>query len=495
MSICWTIAGSDSGGGAGIQADLKTFNRLGVHGCTVIASITAQNTRAVRAVAYPSLSMIEAQLDALAEDLPAAAVKTGMLGRADIMKLVAKRLSNVAVPVICDPVMLATSGGILMEPEAKNALIHELLPCATVLTPNLAEAAVLAEMPVDSPAAMVNAANRILALGPKSVLLKGGHASGEFAQDFWTDGIQQFWLTSPRIEKTHTHGSGCTLSAALAAAMAQGYAIEDALVIAKAYINQAIRHSQKLGDGAGPVVQLGWPLDPLDLPILTKTAQQGLSRPKFHATGPAPLGFYPIVDSSDWLARLLPLGVQTVQLRIKDLDAEALEAEIVRSIALARKYGARLFINDYWALAIKHGAYGVHLGQEDLLDADVSRLADAGLRLGISTHCYAEVARAHALRPSYLAIGPIYPTTTKVMRFGPQGLAALKRWRACLRYPLVAIGGINKARATKVLAAGADAVAVISAIANASNPESEASEWLARLNSCQGNRQESGNMT
>jgi len=479
MKIAWTIAGSDSGGGAGIQADLKTFNRLGVHGCTVIAGLTAQNTAAVRQVEYPSLAMISAQLEALAEDLPAAAIKTGMLGRADIIELVADFLAEFDGPVVCDPVMVATSGGALMEPAAKKALVDRLLPQVTLATPNMAEAAVLAEMAVDSPETMKVAAERILKLGPKSVLVKGGHGIGEFAQDYWTDGEASFCLTGHRIDRMQTHGSGCTLSAAIASLLALGYETEDALVIAKAYISQAIRLGRRVGAGAGPVAQHGWPERQVDLPWLTTNASDGRARLQFPEIGKEPLGFYPIVDSVAWMKRLLPLGVRTIQLRIKGLAPAMLEREIAAAVALAKSHDVRLFVNDYWELALAHGAYGVHLGQEDLLTADLARLAAAGVRLGVSTHCYGEVARALALRPSYMAIGPVFPTNTKVMRFGPQGLAALRRWRESLDYPLVAIGGIKLTNAAEVLASGADSIAVITAITEADDPEAETRRWLA----------------
>lgn len=481
MNICWTIAGSDSGGGAGIQADLKTFNQLGVHGCTAIVSLTAQNTTAVRAVTYPSMDMIDAQLSALGEDLPPRAVKTGMLGNPEITARVADFLGQYKVPLVVDPVMVATSGGVLMEPEAKAVLLEKLLPLATVVTPNLAEVEALTGITPDSETAVADAAREMLAFGCHSVLIKGGHGDQAFSQDYWTDGETSFWLTSPRQPVGETHGSGCTLSAALAAALGLGYDLEDALVIAKAYINQGIRSAQKVGAGAAPIAQKGWPEDPRDMPWITPSAAAGRKRPQFPETGPEPLGFYPIVDRSTWLERLLPLGVKTVQLRIKDLQGAALEEEIVKAIQLARQYQARLFVNDYWELALKHGAYGVHLGQEDLPLADVARLAEAGLRLGLSTHCYGEVARAHAWRPSYMAIGPIYATQTKDMRFGPQGLDALSLWRRSLRYPLVAIGGIKLPLAAGVLAAGADSIAVITAITEAADPEGETQRWLKYL--------------
>lgn len=480
MAICWTIAGSDSGGGAGIQADLRTFHQLGVHGCCAIVGLTAQNTKAVRAVSFPEMSMIEAQLNALREDLPAQAIKTGMLGRADIMVLVAKYLENLKAPLVVDPVMVATSGGVLMAPEAKKALVEKLLPLATVVTPNLKEAEVLAGMTLKHPDSLPKAAARILELGPESVWMKGGHMEGPFALDYWTNGTQELWLSSKRLDVVHTHGSGCTLSSALAALLAQGYAMDDALVIAKAYIAQAIRLAGPIGSGPGPVFQGPWPQAPQDLPKLGPTIESVSDvAPAFPDTGEAPLGFYPIVDSAAWLERLLPLGVTTAQLRIKDLTGSALEQEIATAIQIGKAHQTRLFINDYWQLALKHNAYGVHLGQEDLETADLELLARSGLRLGVSTHCYTEVARALAIRPSYMAIGPIFSTQTKIMRFGPQGIEALRRWRKSLTYPLVAIGGIKLDRAQEVLEAGADSLAVITAVTEAADPEAETRRWLA----------------
>ncbi len=194
------------------------------------------------------------------------------------------------------------------------------------------------------------------------------------------------------------------------------------------------------------------------------------------------LGLYPVVDDKIWLERLLPLGVKTIQLRIKHMSAEELEKQIQESIAIANRYQAKLFINDYWELAIKHGAYGVHLGQEDLCSADVKKIEQAGLRLGISTHCESEVARAHMFRPSYIACGPIYPTTSKIMPFAPQGIANLQRWRRILsNYRLVAIGGINLERFPAVLATKVDGIALISAILSAENPEEVTCQLLRMM--------------
>ena len=185
-------------------------------------------------------------------------------------------------------------------------------------------------------------------------------------------------------------------------------------------------------------------------------------------TVPFRLGLYPVVDSVEWIERLLVAGVRTIQLRIKDKRDAEVEADVVAAIELGRRYDARLFINDYWQLAIKHNAYGVHLGQEDLETTDLSAIRNAGLRLGVSTHDDMEIDVALAARPSYIALGHVFPTQTKQMPSAPQGLAQLARHVARLQdYPTVAIGGISLARAPQVLATGVGSIAVVSAITQA----------------------------
>ncbi|MDF7762124.1 thiamine phosphate synthase [Kosakonia cowanii] len=187
---------------------------------------------------------------------------------------------------------------------------------------------------------------------------------------------------------------------------------------------------------------------------------------------PFRLGLYPVVDSVEWISRLLDAGVRTLQLRIKDKRDEEVEADVIAAITLARRYNARLFINDYWRLAIKHQAYGVHLGQEDLTTTDLNAIRQAGLRLGLSTHDDMEIDVALAARPSYIALGHVFPTQTKQMPSAPQGLTALTRHVARLGdYPTVAIGGISLSRAPEVLATGVGSIAVVSAI-------TQADEWL-----------------
>ena len=195
-----------------------------------------------------------------------------------------------------------------------------------------------------------------------------------------------------------------------------------------------------------------------------------------------PLGFYPVVPDAAWVRRLLDWGVRTIQLRIKaaDHDAEEIAWEVRTAVAAGRDVpGAQVFINDHWQLALEAGAYGVHLGQEDLDTADIGALREAGLRLGLSTHTPAELARAKAVKPSYLAIGPIYPTTLKVMPYEPVGLERLKAWaQDAAPYPVVAIGGISLALVPGVMACGVDGVAVVSAVTLAADPQEAALHGL-----------------
>lgn len=201
----------------------------------------------------------------------------------------------------------------------------------------------------------------------------------------------------------------------------------------------------------------------------------------FPDCGKEPLGLYPLVDSSAWVKKLLDLGVSTIQLRIKNKEGAALEREIKDSIAVARAAQARIFINDYWELAIRHAAYGIHLGQEDLDKADIIAVHESGLRLGVSSHSFTEVDRCLALKPSYVAFGPIFPTTSKILPYDPQGTDKLAHWIEQISYPVVAIGGINLERLPKVLETGVNGVAVIAAITQAQDPIKSTKDFMRMI--------------
>ena len=252
-----TIAGSDSSGGAGIQADLKTFGALGTFGCSVITALTAQNTRAVTAIHEVPAAFVTAQLDAVFDDIEIAAVKIGMLSSSGIIEAVAGGLErHAARNVVLDPVMVAKSGDRLLRPDAVAALKARLLPLATVITPNLPEAGDLLGLkaPGDE-AGMIAAAEALRALGPRAVLVKGGHMEEAESIDILDDGAEPLTLVAPRLATANTHGTGCTLSAAIAALLGRGLPLRDAVRDAKAYLTAAIAAADRLqvGHGHGPV--------------------------------------------------------------------------------------------------------------------------------------------------------------------------------------------------------------------------------------------------
>jgi hydroxymethylpyrimidine/phosphomethylpyrimidine kinase len=253
-----TIAGSDSGGGAGIQADLKTFSALGCYGMSVIAALTAQNTLGVQGVYPIPAEFVSKQLNSILMDMGTDAIKIGMLHSADIITVIAQSLkNNLTVPIVVDPVMLAKDGSLLLELQAVDALITELFPLATLITPNIPEAEVLLKEKINDQVQMEMAAKKLAEWGSQAVLLKGGHLTdAESADCLYLAATDQYhWFKSPKILTTHTHGTGCTLSSAITAYLAKGLPLLDAVAKAKQYINSAIiaGSDHRLGQGYGPV--------------------------------------------------------------------------------------------------------------------------------------------------------------------------------------------------------------------------------------------------
>ncbi len=496
--IVWCIGGSDSGGGAGIQADLLTVTDLAAHGCTVITAVTAQNSVTVADVFPLPADILCSQLDALWQDLPPAAIKIGLLADDKQIEALAWWLAKhqPQCPVIWDPVLMASTGRCLSDISWQACLA--LLKQVQLLTPNLPELAYFAKKNQQAAAADTEeATTQLLALRDiyqGAILLKGGHAALSNSNSN-SDKIVDLLvptadnlvvkLYNDRLVTPHQHGTGCTLASAIAALWAQSYDLLDAVVLSRAYLQQSLRAGYATGQGAGSLGRLGWPLQQQDFPALYRvSANTGLPEQKALAeenlnikTALFPrlsqsIGLYPVLDDISWLKRLLPLGLQTVQLRLKNKTEHELRAQISAAVEFCHDYHIQLFINDHWQLAIEYQAYGVHLGQEDLEQADLTAIAGAGLRLGISTHGYAELATVLPLRPSYIALGHIFPTKTKEMPSKPQGLKRLADYVwLCDDIPTVAIGGINQQNITEVLQTGVRGVAVVSAITAAAQPE------------------------
>ena len=254
--IAMTIAGSDSGGGAGIQADLKTFAALGVYGTSVLTAVTAQNTVGVTGVHEVPVQMISAQIEAVFSDIGADAVKTGMLSSREIIETVARGLVRLRVDrLVVDPVMVAKSGDRLLREDAVDALKQDLLPLATVVTPNIPEAETLAGMQIVSEQDAREAAKKIVGMGANAVVVKGGHLPGP-PVDLLYDGTEFREFKAVRIDTKNTHGSGCTFASAVAAGLAKGMELVDAVGAAKEYVNEAIRYSLEIGRGHGPLNHL-----------------------------------------------------------------------------------------------------------------------------------------------------------------------------------------------------------------------------------------------
>ena len=248
-----TIAGSDSGAGAGIQADLKTFAALGVYGTSVLTAITAQNTLGVTAVHEIPVEVVAAQIEAVVSDIGADAVKTGMLSSEDIIETVARELAHFRVDrLVVDPVMVAKSGDRLLREDAVDAMRRLLIPLATVVTPNIPEAETLAEMRIESPEDARRAAKKLVSMGARSAVVKGGHLTGP-PMDLFYDGRDFREFSGPRIETKNTHGTGCTFASAIAACLAKGMGVAEAVGTAKEYVTGGLRNSLSIGGGHGPL--------------------------------------------------------------------------------------------------------------------------------------------------------------------------------------------------------------------------------------------------
>lgn len=251
-----TVAGSDSGGGAGIQADLKTMLALGVHGMSVITAVTAQNSLGVQGAWELPVEAVRAQYRSVVDDIGVQAVKTGMLASAPLVEAVAELLAGTDAPVVVDPVGVSKHGDPLLAASALDSVRQRLLPVATVATPNLDEVAQLTGVTVEDEADLRRAAAAVLEYGPRWALVKGGHLAGD-AVDLLTDGTEEHWLRAPRHDNRHTHGTGCTLASAVAAGLGKGLAVPEAVREAKEYVTGAIAAGFSLGDGIGPVDH-GW---------------------------------------------------------------------------------------------------------------------------------------------------------------------------------------------------------------------------------------------
>ena len=479
--IIWSIAGSDCSGGAGIQADIKTGHALGCEVCTIMTANTVQNSQTLFAIHPVEISLLQAQFDCLLADKPPQVIKIGLIANnaqlawlIDRLRFLKQHPNYARLRVVSDPIMKASVGKDLVAEEIEQSLLDALMSLTDVITPNLPEAARLAN-DLEQTQPLENWAKRILDKDCQTVVITGGHSEHpDLVIDHCFCGDLTFKLSSPRIDTSYGHGSGCTFSTAYASFLAHGYLDRDAFIQSKAFINQAFKLSAHHSNYYGALIQPSWPVKKSCYPQVVSNdglaIQSGLA---FPSIGTTQLGLYPVIDSVDWLKKLLPMGLEIIQLRLKNRTDSELSNQIQQAVKLAKAYPkTRLFINDHWQLAIKHGAYGVHLGQQDIQDADLRVIRKSGLRLGISTHGSYEFILAEQAQPSYLAIGAVFETQTKDMTGQIQGVNNLKQLVDLNgTIPLIAIGGITLDNATPVIKTGVNSIAVVTAITQASNPE------------------------
>ncbi len=453
------IAGLDPQGCAGIAADIATIQHHDCHALPLITAMTEQTSHGLTGMGAVEPDSFMPQYENCVDDFEIRAIKIGLIPDMAIAHCIKQILLQHDVPVVLDPVLASTSGGQTVSADVQAYICHELLEHVTLLTPNLAELNILTGV-TDS---IEQAAGALRQSGLAACLVKGGHADSAYASDYFEFEHAAFYCYQEKADY-NVRGTGCVLSSSITAHLASGQDIRDAVVLAKAYVSRGIRLARHVGpyrviEHSREAITLQ------DMPRLCYQPELIGEQFDFPACPPR-LGIYPVVDHSDWIKKLVDEDIRTIQLRVKEKS----EAEVRRLIEQAvTNVGGRpvsFFVNDHWKMAIEAGAYGVHLGQEDLHDANLKAIADAGLRLGVSTHSYWELARALAVNPSYIALGPIYETTSKQMPFSPQGTARLRQWVSMLegRYPLVAIGGINPERARELKPTGVGSVAMITAI-------------------------------
>jgi len=478
----WAISASDTCAGAGLQADLKMAHVLDIECATLVTALTAQSSFGVDAVETVSVEFLQQQWQSLKKEGLPQAIKIGWFPKNEaFINWLADKLSEYKseLPdgwVIWDPVLSASQGGL---PTGELSLLKQLLPLVDVIIPNQQETLLLSGCQT-----AIEAGEALQQAGVSYVVISGGdsHTEPDKVKSLCFGGadlsqpeqsvLNRFIIQQPRIDKK-VHGSGCHFSAAIAAYLATGERIYDALVLAAAAMGVVVQHASDTSSGylnawAAAVDKNGlgnlpadqWPVvlplsEPLDNSFPTVTQ---------------PLGLYGLVDNLDWLNTLLELGVDTLQWRVKSPQLYEQQygdgsyaRDMKTAIELCKQNNIPLYINDDWAMAIELGAHGVHLGQEDMVAANLSAISKAGLALGVSTHTEWEIARARAFKPSYIAFGPVHPPLSKKLKYPPLGYTNLSNWcaRVGQEFPLTCIGGITTANIANIKKCGMPSAAIV----------------------------------
>ncbi|KAK8698978.1 hypothetical protein V6N13_115077 [Hibiscus sabdariffa] len=465
-----TVAGSDSGAGAGIQADLKACAARRVYCSTVITAVTAQNTVGVQGVSNVPEDFVAEQLKSVLSDMEVDVVKTGMLPSIGIVKILCNTLKEFPVQaLVVDPVMVSTSGDVLAGPSILSTFREVLLPMADIITPNLKEAsALLNGMQLETVDDMRSAARLLHNMGPKNVLVKGGDLpDSSDAVDILYDGLNFYELRSPRIRTRNTHGTGCSLASCIAAELAKGYPVVSAVKVAKRYVETALGYSKEIGIGNGPQ-------GPFDHLLRLKSHSQDCHRQR--PFSPSDLFLYAVTDSrmnkrwgrsiADAVKAAIDGGATIVQLREKDAETKDFLESAKACLRICRSHGVPLLINDRVDVAIACDADGVHVGQSDM-PAHVARtLLGPEKIIGVSCKTPEQAQQAWVDGADYIGCGGVYPTNTKENNT-TVGLDGLKTVCTASKLPVVAIGGIGVSNAGAVMEIGVPnlkGVAVVSAL-------------------------------
>ena len=467
MKTIWTIAAQDSAGISGISADVKVFQSFDCFACHISTAVTAQSVDQSIAIQKIDSEMIQAKLDVLIQAHPPSAIKIGVLMGADQIKVIAKFLTThkLNIPIVFDPVLSASSG-LNFNRLTLNDL-QPLLKFVTLITPNTDELSWLCDGDTQA----------LLNLGVKSVYVKGGHEnlSNDYVVDQLITNDQDDLFFHNIKQSKKVRATGCSFSSLMAVYLTQ-YVLNDAITMANASLQQAMKATDFEINGLHILKSFNKSNDLSDFPDVSHHI---LNKQNNAFELCSPLELYPVVDSVQWIEKLASWGVKTLQLRIKDQKGEALENSIKHAVTICKKHNIQFFVNDYWQLAIKYNAYGVHLGQEDIQTADFEAIRKSGVKIGISTHGETEFCIAKSIKPSYIAIGAIFPTNTKKVQV--VGLENLNTWVDILspNYPLCAIGGIGFESIETVLKSNVKSVALVSAICAASDPKMATKNLLA----------------
>ncbi|CAD7705109.1 unnamed protein product [Ostreobium quekettii] len=483
------VAGSDSGGGAGVQADIKTCLMSGVFGCTAITSLTFQNTKGVQGAYNIPPEAIDAQIDAVLSDIGTHAVKTGMLPSAQAVKVVSQKILEYQIQnLVVDPVLVSTSGHSLAESDVAAAIREDLMPLAKVVTPNIPEAeALLGGRTISNVEDMEAAARDLHAFGSEYVLVKGGHLVSRHEEarsgalevvDVLFDGKNISHLKQSTITTNNTHGTGCTLASAIAAELAKGSSPLAAVHRAKAYVIDILRKSKGMKTGTGVQQPMNHGATFVDWGLHVGSPSGG---------GPGDLRLYAVTSSSvnrkwdrsivDAVSLAISGGASIIQIREKEATTMEFISIAQSVLAVARPQGVKVIINDRVDVALAVDADGVHVGQEDMPAADVRLILGGKKIVGVSARSVEQAVKAQKDGADYIGAGAVFPTSTK--ESDAIGLECLHDICTAVSVPVVAIGGVSAENALSTIDAGCKGVAVVSSLFDSDDPETVGQELLA----------------